>query len=82
MVADVMESLSTHYKCYWNTFKQGNTQLKCKYVQLWKGRHQHHDYEDNIMTVITITKIAKKESVIMLLIYMYIFVCSKFVWLY
>ena len=25
MVADVMESHSTHYKCYWNTFKQGNT---------------------------------------------------------
>ena len=30
MVADVMESRSTHYKCYWNTFKQGNSQLKYK----------------------------------------------------
>ena len=25
MVADVMKSHNTHYKCYWNTFKQGNT---------------------------------------------------------
>ena len=30
LVADVMESCSTHYKCYWNTFKQGNMQLECK----------------------------------------------------
>ena len=30
VVADVMESHSTHYKCYWNTFKQGNIQLKYK----------------------------------------------------
>ena len=26
----VVEGHSTHYKCYWNTFKQGNTQLKYK----------------------------------------------------
>ena len=26
----VVESRSTHYKCYWNTFKQGNTQLNYK----------------------------------------------------
>ena len=30
LVADVMKSRRTHYKCYWNTFKQGNMQLKCK----------------------------------------------------
>ena len=64
LVADVMESCSTHYKCYWSTFKQGNMQLKCKSYgiiqsRLWSGRHQHHDYEDNITIVLTILKIAQ-----------------------
>ena len=27
MVANVMESRSTHYKCYWSTFKQRNIQI-------------------------------------------------------
>ena len=25
--------------------------------RLWKGRHQHHDYEDNIKIVLIMTKI-------------------------
>ena len=29
---------------------------------LWKGRHQHHDYEDNIMIVLTITKITQLKA--------------------
>ena len=27
--------------------------------RLWRGRHQHHDYEDNITIVLTILKIAQ-----------------------
>ena len=31
--------------------------------RLWTGRHQHHDYEDNIMIVLTITKIAQPYNI-------------------
>ena len=39
MIVDAMASCSTH-KSHWNNFKQLNIQL-----ELWKGRHQHHNYE-------------------------------------